>query len=68
MLADYNGSGTIDAADFVLCRKGGSLPNEAESMGNGGGIQAVTLESHDRAASMEVTLPPLATVVFKPRP
>jgi 1,4-alpha-glucan branching enzyme len=35
--------------------------------GNGGGIQAVPHESHGRPASMEVTLPPLATVVFKPR-
>jgi 1,4-alpha-glucan branching enzyme len=36
-------------------------------MGNGGGIQAVPMESHGRPASMEVTLPPLATVIFKPR-
>jgi 1,4-alpha-glucan branching enzyme len=36
-------------------------------MGNGGGIQALPIESHGRPASMEVTLPPLATVIFKPR-
>jgi 1,4-alpha-glucan branching enzyme len=36
-------------------------------MGNGGGIQAMPTESHGRPASMEVTLPPLSTVVFKPR-
>jgi 1,4-alpha-glucan branching enzyme len=36
-------------------------------MGNGGGIQAMPIESHGRPASMEVTLPPLSTVVFKPR-
>jgi len=36
-------------------------------LGNGGGIQAALTESHGRPASMEVTLPPLATVVFKPR-
>jgi 1,4-alpha-glucan branching enzyme len=36
-------------------------------MGNGGGIQAMPHESHGRPASMEVTLPPLSTVVFKPR-
>ncbi|HJQ79053.1 MAG TPA: 1,4-alpha-glucan branching protein GlgB [Lacipirellulaceae bacterium] len=36
-------------------------------LGNGGGIQAMPHESHGRPASMEVTLPPLATVVFKPR-
>ena len=36
-------------------------------LGNGGGIQAAATESHGRPASMEVTLPPLATVVFKPR-
>jgi 1,4-alpha-glucan branching enzyme len=36
-------------------------------LGNGGGIQAVPEESHGRPASMFVTLPPLSTVVFKPR-
>jgi 1,4-alpha-glucan branching enzyme len=36
-------------------------------VGNGGGIQALPQESHGRPASMEVTLPPLATVIFKPR-
>jgi 1,4-alpha-glucan branching enzyme len=36
-------------------------------VGNGGGIQALPAESHGRPASMEVTLPPLSVVVFKPR-
>ncbi len=36
-------------------------------MGNGGGILATDQESHGRPASMLVTLPPLSTVVFKPR-
>jgi 1,4-alpha-glucan branching enzyme len=36
-------------------------------MGNGGGIQAMPTESHGRPASMEITLPPLSTVIFKPR-
>jgi 1,4-alpha-glucan branching enzyme len=36
-------------------------------LGNGGGIQAVPVESHGRPASMEVTIPPLGTVIFKPR-
>jgi 1,4-alpha-glucan branching enzyme len=36
-------------------------------VGNGGGIQALPNESHGRPASMEVTLPPLSVVVFKPR-
>jgi 1,4-alpha-glucan branching enzyme len=36
-------------------------------LGNGGGIQALPQESHGRPASMEVTLPPLSTVIFKPR-
>jgi 1,4-alpha-glucan branching enzyme len=36
-------------------------------LGNAGGIQALPQESHGRPASMQVTLPPLATVVFKPR-
>jgi 1,4-alpha-glucan branching enzyme len=36
-------------------------------LGNGGGIQALPQESHGRPASMQVTLPPLGLVVFKPR-
>lgn len=36
-------------------------------VGNGGGLQAVEKESHGRPASIEVSLPPLATVVLKPR-
>ena len=36
-------------------------------LGNDGGIQAVAEESHGRPASLEVTLPPLSTVVLKPR-
>ncbi len=36
-------------------------------LGNGGGIMALAEESHGRPASMEITLPPLATVVFKPQ-
>ncbi len=36
-------------------------------LGNGGGIQAVNKECHGRPASMQVTLPPLGVVVFKPR-
>lgn len=36
-------------------------------IGNGGGIQALPNESHGRPASIEVTLPPLSTVILKPR-
>ena len=36
------------------------------NMGNGPGLQARPQESHGRPASIEVTLPPLGTVVFKP--
>jgi 1,4-alpha-glucan branching enzyme len=36
-------------------------------LGNGGGILAVAQESHGRPASLEITLPPLATVVLKPK-
>jgi 1,4-alpha-glucan branching enzyme len=36
-------------------------------LGNAGGIQALPTESHGRPASMEVSLPPLAAVIFKPR-
>jgi len=37
------------------------------NMGNGPGVQARTEGSHGLPASLEVTLPPLALVVFKPR-
>jgi 1,4-alpha-glucan branching enzyme len=37
------------------------------NVGNDGGILASNNESHGRPASMEVTLPPLGTVIFKPR-
>ncbi len=36
-------------------------------VGNGGGILATDQESHGRPASLVFTLPPLATVVFKPQ-
>ena len=36
-------------------------------LGNAGGIQALPMESHGRPASMEVSIPPLAAVIFKPR-
>ncbi len=36
-------------------------------VGNGGGLQALAEESHGRPASLVFTLPPLATVVFKPQ-
>jgi hypothetical protein len=36
-------------------------------VGNGGGILARPEESHGRPASLVCTLPPLATVVFKPQ-
>ncbi len=37
------------------------------NVGNDGGILAEANESHGRPASMEVTLPPLGTVIFKPK-
>ncbi len=37
------------------------------NMGNGPGVMADEIPSHGRPASIEVCLPPLATVVFKPR-
>ncbi len=36
-------------------------------VGNGPGVRAEMQESHGRPASIVITLPPLATVVFKPR-
>jgi len=37
------------------------------NVGNNGGVQAVAKESHGRPASMEIALPPLGTVMFKPK-
>ena len=37
------------------------------NMGNGPGVQAEWAPSHGRPASIVATLPPLATVIFKPR-
>ena len=37
------------------------------NVGNDGGVLATDQESHGRLASIAITLPPLATVVFKPR-
>jgi hypothetical protein len=33
VLGDYNGNGTVDAADYVLWRNGGPLMNESASLG-----------------------------------
>jgi hypothetical protein len=38
---DYNGNGTVDAADYVLWRKGGPLQNEIATPG------IVTQEDYD---------------------
>ena len=37
------------------------------NLGNGAGLQAEPVEWHGRPASIEVTLPPLSVVMFKPR-
>ena len=37
------------------------------NVGNGPGVKAEPQESHGRPASIVITLPPLATVVFKPQ-
>jgi 1,4-alpha-glucan branching enzyme len=37
------------------------------NMGNGPGVMAEPIESHWRPASIRITFPPLATVVFRPR-
>src|SRR5690606_1170870 len=37
------------------------------NVGNDGGILATASESHGRPASIELTLPPLSVVVFRPR-
>lgn len=34
VLGDYNGNGTVDAADYVLWRDGGSLANEVATLGS----------------------------------
>jgi hypothetical protein len=33
VVGDYNGNGTVDAADYVLWRKGGPLQNEGDNPG-----------------------------------
>jgi len=37
------------------------------NLGNGPGVQAEPIPNHGRPASIQVILPPLATIVFKPR-
>ena len=37
------------------------------NLGNGPGVQADAISHHGRPASVEITLPPLATIVLKPR-
>ena len=37
------------------------------NLGNGPGVMASDQESHGRPASVELTLPPLATIILKPR-
>jgi 1,4-alpha-glucan branching enzyme len=37
------------------------------NLGNGPGVTASPISSHGRPASIEIVMPPLATVVFKPR-
>ena len=44
-----------------------SLYYAGSNMGNGAGVMAEPRQRHGRPASMCVTLPPLAVVVFKPR-
>jgi 1,4-alpha-glucan branching enzyme len=44
-----------------------SMHYGGSNMGNGPGVMAEEAPCHGRAASIEVCLPPLATVVFRPR-
>lgn len=37
------------------------------NLGNGPGVQADAVPSHGRPASIQIVVPPLAAVVFKPR-
>jgi 1,4-alpha-glucan branching enzyme len=37
------------------------------NLGNGPGVRADDFSSHGRPASIKVSLPPLATIVLKPR-
>jgi 1,4-alpha-glucan branching enzyme len=59
--------GVPEAAWFEEISNSDSTFYGGSDVGNGGGIQALPNESHGRTASMEVTLPPLSAVVFKPR-
>ncbi len=45
-----------------------SLHYAGSNMGNFPGVEAEEVSSHGRPATIEVTLPPLAMVVFKPKP
>jgi 1,4-alpha-glucan branching enzyme len=44
-----------------------SMHYGGSNLGNGPGVTAERISSHGRPASIEVTLPPLAAMVFKPR-
>jgi 1,4-alpha-glucan branching enzyme len=44
-----------------------SMHYAGSNMGNGPGVMADCMPSHGQPASIQVCLPPLATVVFKPR-
>jgi len=44
-----------------------SMHYGGSNLGNGPGVMAQAISSHGRPASIKVCLPPLATVVFKPR-
>lgn len=45
-----------------------SLHYAGSNMGNFPGVEAEGVSSHGRPATIEVTLPPLGAVVFKPKP
>jgi len=59
--------GVPEACWFQEIANSDSTFYAGSNVGNGGGIRATSEESHGRPASLVFTLPPLATVVFKPQ-
>ena len=59
--------GVPEAVWYEEISNSDSIYYGGSDLGNDGGLQALPEESHGRPASIEVTLPPLGAVIFKPR-
>jgi 1,4-alpha-glucan branching enzyme len=65
-LPRHNYRSGVRPAGTAICNSDSTFYGGSD-LGNGGGIMAEANESHGRPASIVFTLPPLATVVFKPQ-